>query len=48
MTTTAQRQHIAHLIGQACQSGARLQRACQQIGIACCDRRFEHAVFQPV
>jgi len=35
MTTTAQRQHIAHLIGQACQSGARLQRACQQIGIAC-------------
>ncbi len=35
MTTTAQRQHIAQLIDQACQSGARLHRACQHIGMAC-------------
>lgn len=35
MTTTAQRQHIAHLITQACQSGARLHRACKQIGMTC-------------
>lgn len=35
MTTTVQRQHIAYLIEQACQSGARLQQACKQIGMTC-------------
>jgi transposase InsO family protein len=35
MTTTPQRQHIAHLITEACQSGARLHRACKQIGMTC-------------
>ncbi len=35
MTTTVQRQYIADLIEQACQSGARLQMACKQIGLAC-------------
>ena len=35
MITTEQRQHIADLIEQACQSGARLHRACQQIGLTC-------------
>jgi len=35
MTTTTQRQNIARLIDQACQSGARLHQACKQIGLAC-------------
>jgi transposase InsO family protein len=35
MTTTAQRQNIVSLIGQACKSGARLHMACQQIGMSC-------------
>lgn len=35
MTTPEQRQHIAGLIDQACQSGARLHQACKQIGLAC-------------
>jgi putative transposase len=35
MTTTLQRQHIARLINQACQSGVRLQIACKHIGMTC-------------
>lgn len=35
MTTTAQRQTLMGLIEQACQGGARLHKACKQIGITC-------------
>ncbi len=35
MSTTAQRQDIISLITQACQSGARLHKACKQIGMTC-------------
>ena len=35
MTTTEQRRNFMDLIEQACQSGARLHKACKQIGIAC-------------
>ena len=35
MTTPTERQNIIDLIAQACQSGARLHKACQQIGMTC-------------
>ena len=35
MTATAHRQNLMDLIEQACLSGARLHKACKQIGITC-------------
>ncbi|MCW2311498.1 hypothetical protein [Rhodoferax antarcticus] len=35
MSTTQERRNLMYLIEQACQSGARLHKACQQIGITC-------------
>lgn len=43
MTTLTQRQNLISLITQACQSGARLHKACQQIGITCRTlQRWQH------